>query len=530
MTTTAGSHFNGRLPETQIEIDEKGAGWKPLYSCYVLAVLLAANILNFADRSILSVLAQPIKDDLHISDAQLGFLYGTSFVMLNAVFGIVMGRVADLWLRNRLMAIGIGLWSIMTAFSGLASSYGQLAASRVGIGVGEASISPSGHSFLADIFPARHRSLVFGIFLCGSLLGYMVALTAGGWIVQNWPGACRSLGLCGVRGWQAAFLAFGLPGLVVALLILFIREPDLRGDRARRAAGRPLVEAFREFSFILPPFALIRIARLGGSAMAWRNGAIAAILVALAGSLIRLTGDWAQWASGAAAAYALLSWCQSQAFRDPSFYRLTIGSPAFRFLVFGIGIIGTLGNAIWFWSVPLAIRRLGLSPAEAGAAIGSALGVGSLIGHLAGGILADRWRKATPAAPLYIGVGALIGSGMVFALLLLTTNKMDYALTMGLFVAVTTTWSAGIAALIQDMILPPMRARAQALYGITVTLIGMTTGPYVAGRIADLTGSLPTGLAALYLAAPVGFFFLLMAVRTLPAALTLRRDMALAAH
>lgn len=120
-----------------------------IYPWYVLGVLFLVYAFNFIDRNIISILAQDIKASLHVSDAQLGFLYGTAFAIFYSIFGIPLGRLADQWYRGRLIAAGLAVWSFMTAASGLASSYGQLALARVGIGIGEASATPAAYSLLA---------------------------------------------------------------------------------------------------------------------------------------------------------------------------------------------------------------------------------------------------------------------------------------------------------------------------------------------------------------------------------------------
>src|SRR5271168_674270 len=157
-----------------------------LYPWYVLGVLFLVYVLNFIDRSILSILAQDIKADLHLGDAQLGFLYGTAFAVFYALFGIPLGRLADSWYRGRLIAVGLALWSAMTALSGLAGSYGQLAAARIGVGVGEASASPAAYSLLADYFPVRRRALVLAIYTAGLYVGGGLSLPLGGWIAHAW--------------------------------------------------------------------------------------------------------------------------------------------------------------------------------------------------------------------------------------------------------------------------------------------------------------------------------------------------------
>ena len=127
----------------------------PAYGWYALGVLFVVYLVNFVDRQILSILANDIKADLGLTDAQLGFLYGTAFAIFYALFGIPLGRLADGCNRTRLLALGLTAWSIMTALSGFARNGATLAAARVGVGVGEATANPCAYSLIADWFPQR---------------------------------------------------------------------------------------------------------------------------------------------------------------------------------------------------------------------------------------------------------------------------------------------------------------------------------------------------------------------------------------
>ena len=135
------------------------------YAHYVLFVLLIVYVFNFIDRNILSILSQEIQADLGVSDADMGFLYGTVFAVFYAVFGIPLARFADVWVRRSLISIGLLFWSAMTALSGFARSFPVLAAFRVGVGIGEASASPAAYSMLSDYYSPKLRATVLALSL-----------------------------------------------------------------------------------------------------------------------------------------------------------------------------------------------------------------------------------------------------------------------------------------------------------------------------------------------------------------------------
>ena len=146
----------------------KTGGW---YSHYVLFVLVLVYVFNFIDRNILSILSQDIQADLGVSDALMGFLYGTVFAVFYAVFGIPLARFADVWVRRSLISMGLTFWSFMTALSGFANSFPVLATFRIGVGIGEASASPAAYSMLSDYYSPRLRATVIAIYSSGVYIG-----------------------------------------------------------------------------------------------------------------------------------------------------------------------------------------------------------------------------------------------------------------------------------------------------------------------------------------------------------------------
>jgi len=183
------------------------------YANYVLGVLFVVYIFNFIDRQILAILLQPIKEDLKISDTALGFLTGFAFAVFYTFSGLPLARLADRWVRRSLIAISIAVWSIMTAASGLARGFTELALARIGVGIGEAGATPPAHSLLSDYFPPEKRATVLALYACGVPVGVGLGYWLGGWINDAF-------------GWRVAFFVVGLPGLALALLVrLTVREP-----------------------------------------------------------------------------------------------------------------------------------------------------------------------------------------------------------------------------------------------------------------------------------------------------------------
>jgi predicted MFS family arabinose efflux permease len=183
------------------------------YAYYVLGVLFVVYIFNFIDRQILAILLEPIKQDLKISDTALGFLTGFAFAVFYTFAGLPLARLADRWVRRSLIAISLATWSVMTASSGLARGFTDLALARIGVGIGEAGATPPAHSLLSDYFPPEKRATALALYASGVPVGVGLGYWLGGWINDTF-------------GWRVAFFVVGLPGIVMALLVrLTVREP-----------------------------------------------------------------------------------------------------------------------------------------------------------------------------------------------------------------------------------------------------------------------------------------------------------------
>ena len=193
----------------------------PRYRNYALGVLFLGYVVNFIDRSILAILLEPIKHDLSLSDSELGLLGGLAFALFYATLGIPIAALADRWSRVKVLAISMIIWSAMTALCGMASNFITLLIARIGVGVGEAGASPPSHSLISDYFPIESRATALSIYALGIPFGSMVGNFVGGWGAEE-------------LGWRTTFFLVGIPGILVAFLILATLKEPPRGLSEKR--------------------------------------------------------------------------------------------------------------------------------------------------------------------------------------------------------------------------------------------------------------------------------------------------------
>lgn len=207
---------------------------RPAYGWYVVVLLTIAYVLSYLDRWVMSLLVEPIKADLQLSDTQMGLLLGFAFALFYATMGIPLGWLADRMSRRRLISVGITLWCAATAAAGLARNFAQLFTTRMLVGVGEATLNPCALSLIADYFPPHRRGRAIAFYTSAVSIGSGVAYLVGGQIIA-WAEAQASLDfpvIGTVRPWQVVFLLVGLPGLLIAALMVTVREPARTGTLA----------------------------------------------------------------------------------------------------------------------------------------------------------------------------------------------------------------------------------------------------------------------------------------------------------
>ena len=211
---------------------DNAATWpSPRYGWFVTLVLLLGFTFSFIDRQVLNLLVEPIRADLQISDTQISFLQGFAFALTYVGFSVPIGRLVDRFNRMRIMIVGVLAWSAATVACGLSRTYGQLLAARLGVGAGEAVLAPGAWSVLADHFPPDKLARPMSVYLMGPYIGAGLAMIAGAEVLE-WSAQLDSLDmpLVGTLApWQFTFIIVGLPGIAIALLFSFLREPKRQG-------------------------------------------------------------------------------------------------------------------------------------------------------------------------------------------------------------------------------------------------------------------------------------------------------------
>lgn len=216
------------------------------YGWYALAVLMTAYVVAFLDRQILNLLIEPIKRDLGLSDVGISLLQGLFFAAVLSVAGIPIGRLIDTRHRIGLLAIGMAWWSLMTAACGLAAGYGWLLLCRLGVGAGEAVMTPAAYSLIGDYIRRERQGLAMGLYAAAAYVGAGLALLAGGELLAWLPDAAMRLPvLGGLQGWRAAFVVAGLAGLCIAIWVGSLREP---ARKSGAKAGPSLAEVRSSFA------------------------------------------------------------------------------------------------------------------------------------------------------------------------------------------------------------------------------------------------------------------------------------------
>ena len=327
------------------------------YRRYVIAILFVVSVVNYIDRQILAILLPPIKAELDLSDTQLGFLTGIAFAVLYALAGIPIARIADHWNRKNVISIAIAVWSAMTALSGFAQSFAQLALARVGVGFGEAGGSPPAYSLISDYFPPERRATALSIYTLGIPVGVLIGFLAGGWINEFF-------------GWRTAFFVVGVPGLLLAFIVYStLREPT-RGlaDGLTAARSVPSFAAVVRHLYTSPSYrhlmaAVCLVSLNYGCVLAW----IPSFLVRSHGMTTGEIGTWLALVVGFAGGAGTLvggRWSDHLSRSDRRWYLWLPGAAVLSSVPFAALVLWypVREAALLILSVPVILYSLHLGP------------------------------------------------------------------------------------------------------------------------------------------------------------------------
>lgn len=507
---------------------------------WALTLIGLTQAMSMVDRQILAILMPRIKVDLNVGDAEMGMLYGSVFALFYALFSLPLGRLADGWLRGRLLALSIAGWSLMTALGGVANSYAVLALSRLGVGIGEASVQPAGMSLLSDHFPRERRGTITAIMAACIALGLGGSLWIGG-ATADWWDARYAVAAApwGIKGWQAAFLVASLPGLVLAILLWRMPEP-VRGA----ADGiytppdpHPFRASWSTLGAILPGSNWLMLAReraspgvwlanlgglllivLGMIAMTrWTNGLRVLVPPPLNLGGLLVSGNALQWIIAGFGLYVVLNWLQSLRLRDAPSFAVIARTPALVLLFTIAALQSVINYGVMAWSPTFIINTFNVSPADVGLQFGALLAGLGIIGPLLAGPLSDWMHRRLPAGRIYVTLGSLLASPALAMMAYRETSLGGFYLWFTAFSLVLTMWLPPIYASFLDLVLPRMRGAVMSFYILTMTIFGLGMGPYAVGLVSDSNGGdLAAAILSLFWLAPLLVLLTLLLIQLLP--------------
>ena len=478
------------------------AGW------YALALVSLTNAVSLLDRNILAILAQRIKHGIGVGDAEMGLLYGTVFALFYALFSLPMGRLADGWVRTRLLAIALAFWSMATALAAVAHGFSLLAISRLGVGIGESAAIPAGISLVYDHFPRQRRGFAMAVIAAAIALGLGGSSVLGGLAADWWDSRVAGTSAL-LAGWQFAFLVAALPGMVLAVLVWFMPEPErgaIDGIPTPRdpAPGRASLALF---AAILPVSNWLMLAARRAGLRVWliNLAAYAVVIVAMA-LLIHLTsgfsprpplslGGWQvnphllQWGVVGFGLIVVVNLMQNLQVSDPPTFNVITRSPSLL-LCFAIGALQTTINyGIMGFTPSFLLRTYHMTPATAGLQFGLLSAALGIVGPLLAGPLSDRMNVRFPGAGrAWVTLGALGFSPLIALWVYHAPDPAHFYLRFIAYSLVLTAWLPPLYAVLYDLVLPRMRGIASSTYIINQNIFGLGIGPFVVGMVSDANG------------------------------------------
>jgi MFS transporter, Spinster family, sphingosine-1-phosphate transporter len=508
---------------------------------YALALVALTQAMSLLDRQILAILAPAIKADLKIGDAEMGLLFGTVFALFYALFSLPLGRLADGWTRTKLLSICVVFWSASTALAGFASSFGMLALSRLGVGIGEAAAQPAGYSLAYDYWPKHRRGFVMAVMASAVALGIGGSLILGGvaagWWDQTWGLSPDKSAMApfGLKGWQFAFLVASTPGFLLAAFLWFLHEPE-RGALdgiPTPADPHPFRASAQVLGSVLPGFNWISLSRFKVTGRIWRDNLLWLVgIVAAMVAMVMVTSQFSprpdldfgavsisphmlQWAVIGFGLFVLVNFMQNMKVTDAQAHQVITRSPTL-IMAFAVGSLQSIINyGMMAFNPSFLMKQYSLSMGEAALQFGLVAASMGIIGPLIWGPLSDRLNLRFPGAGrAWVGLFAMAVSPIMSFWVYYAPGAGSFYLRFIIYSLILTGWMPPLYAIMYDQVLPRMRGITTSVYLLAMTIIGLGIGPYLVGMISDATGDLRAAMLCVNAAAiPIAVLMLLIAKR-----------------
>ena len=475
------------------------------YAAYVLGLLTLINMLNYLDRNVVFAVFEPIKRDLQVTDAQLGWL-GSAYIIVLSLAALPLGVIGDLRSRRSVITWGVAIWSAATAAGGFVRHFWQLFTCRALVGFGEAGYGPASQAILAQYYKGKRRAFAIGVYSVGMALGGVLGIWVGGIIAEKYS-------------WRWAFIWMGVPGLVLALLASRLREVD-------RRPPPPVLDTMREWwrqglrgvTYYVVPLALCAgVGALLAGLLALIEGIPSQLDTAVFGVGVSVGVAWTVWRlvpvavrrtteAGQVAAGALDDFQNAAA--------LVLRTPTLIWVFLGGAMVTFAVNGLIAWATAFMQRVHGLSVASVGAQFGLWALAGGVMGALFGGRMADRlqqkWRGGRVLAS---GAGFVLGAPVCAGLLLVEDLRWFAPLILATYFLYT--WYNGpLAAVILDVVPPAVQASVLGAFVLFSHLAGDALAPPLIGYLSDRTGSLRTAMLLLPAVGLLGGLVILIGLKT----------------
>jgi MFS family permease len=477
---------------------------------YALTLVALANGISLLDRNILAILAPRIKHDLAIGDAEMGLLYGTVFALFYALFCLPIGRLADGWIRTRLLGIALAFWSLATGLAAAAQGFALLAASRLGVGIGEGAAGPAGNSLVFDLFPKSMRGFAMAVIAAAIAMGLGGSLMLGGVAADWWDHLFIGVGApLGVKGWQFAFLVAALPGLVLAVMLWRMTEPkrgQLDGIESPQDP-HPFRASLAVLISVTPVCYWFSLAARKAGALYWVvNVFVLAALIAAMAALTRFTSALSprpplhlgtlsvnphalQWSVVGFGVFVVLNLLQSLRLSDKPAFAVITSSPSLL-LCMAVGSLQMMINyGVMGFTPSFLMKRFGLSATETGLQFGLLAAALGVLGPMISGPLSDRVNGRFPGAGrAYITLVSLGLSPLIAMWVYHSHDISSFYARFVLYSVILTGWLPPLYTIMFEQVLPRMRGITSSIYIIVYTIFGMGIGPFLVGMMSDANG------------------------------------------